>query len=47
MDVFVCWYNDRPHGALDLGVAVSPNMVFVSRLWPEVWMGIASRQFGW
>jgi len=32
---------------LDLDVAVSPDMAFVSRLWPEVWLGIAARQFGW
>jgi len=47
LDDFVVWYNDRPHGALDLDVAESPNMAFVSRLWPEVWLGIAARQFGW
>jgi len=22
-------------------------MAFVSRLWPETWLGIATRQFGW
>ncbi|MDR2720283.1 MAG: DDE-type integrase/transposase/recombinase [Nitrososphaerota archaeon] len=47
LDEFVVWYNDRPHGALNLDIAESPNMAFVSRLWPEVWMGIAARQFGW
>jgi putative transposase len=47
LEEFVCWYNGRPHGALDLDVAESPNMAFVSRLWPEVWLGIAARQFGW
>lgn len=47
LDVFVCWYNDRFHGALNLDIAVSPDMAFVSRLWPEVWMGMASRQVGW
>jgi transposase InsO family protein len=47
LDEFVAWYNDGPHGALNLDIAESPNMAFVSRLWPEVWLGIASRQFGW
>jgi len=44
---FVIWYNDRPHGALDLWEAETPNMAFVSRLWPEVWLGMAAKQFGW
>ena len=46
LEEFVCWYNDRSHGALNLDIAESPNMAFVSRLWPEVWLGIATRQFG-
>ena len=44
---FVVWYNDRPHGALNLWEAETPNMAFVRRLWPEVWLGIAAKQFGW
>jgi transposase InsO family protein len=44
---FVVWYNDRPHGALDLWAAETPNMAFVSRLWSEVWLGMAAKQFGW
>ncbi|MDR1992391.1 MAG: hypothetical protein LBQ98_02670 [Nitrososphaerota archaeon] len=47
LEAFVSWYNDRPQGLFDLDVAESPNMVFVSRLWSEVCLGIASRQFGW
>ncbi|MCL2135683.1 MAG: hypothetical protein FWH37_09115 [Candidatus Bathyarchaeota archaeon] len=47
MDVFVCWCNDRLYGVLDLDVAVSPNMVFVSWVWSEVWMGIVPSQFSW
>jgi len=47
LERFVGWYNNRPHGALDLWEAESPNMAFVRRLWPEVWLGIAARQFGW
>ena len=41
------WCNVWSHGVLDLNVVWSLNMAFVSRLWPEVWLGIASRQFGW
>lgn len=44
---FVVWYNGRPHGALNLWEAESPDMAFVRKLWPEVWLGIAARQFGW
>jgi len=44
---FVNWYNNRPHGALNLWAAESPNMAFVRKLWPEVWLGIAAKQFEW
>jgi putative transposase len=44
---FVNWYNNRPHGALNLWEAESPNMAFVKRLWPEVWLGIVVKQFSW
>jgi putative transposase len=47
LEAFVVWYNDRPHGALNLWEAETPNMAFVRRLWPEVWLGIAAKQFGW
>jgi hypothetical protein len=47
LDEFVCWYNDHSHGALDLDIAESLNMAFVSMLWPEVGLGIAARQFRW
>ncbi|MDR0460117.1 MAG: hypothetical protein LBH62_01575 [Nitrososphaerota archaeon] len=47
LEDFVVWYNDRPHGALNLWEAETPNMAFVRRLWPEVWLGIAAKQFGW
>ena len=43
LDDFVVWYNDRLHGVLDLDVAVSPDVAFVSGLWSEVWLGIAAR----
>jgi len=44
---FVDWYNNRPHGALNLWEAESPNMAFVRKLWPEVWLSIAAKQFRW
>jgi len=47
LEDFVCWYNGRPHGALNLWEAETPDMAFVRRLWPEVWLGIAAKQFGW
>ena len=47
LEAFVAWYNDRPHEALNLWEAETPNMAFVSRLWPEVRLGVAARQFGW
>jgi transposase InsO family protein len=47
LNEFVDWYNNRPHGALNLWEAESPNMAFVRKVWPEVWLGIAAKQFGW
>ncbi|MCL2257703.1 MAG: hypothetical protein FWC14_05885 [Candidatus Bathyarchaeota archaeon] len=47
MGEFVVWYNVRPRGALDLWEAESSNVVFVSRLWSEVWLGIVAKQFEW
>jgi transposase InsO family protein len=47
LDDFVVWYNDRSHGAFNLWEAETSNMAFVRRLWPEVWLGIAAKQFGW
>ncbi|MCL2358997.1 DDE-type integrase/transposase/recombinase [Candidatus Bathycorpusculum sp.] len=44
---FVDWYNNRPHGAFNLWEAETPNMMFVKKLWPEVWLSMATRQFGW
>jgi putative transposase len=44
---FVGWYNNRPYGAFNLWEAETLNVVFVKRLWPEVWLGMAARQFGW
>ena len=32
LDDFVCWYNGRPHGALNLWEAETPDMAFVKRL---------------
>ncbi|MDR2700490.1 MAG: hypothetical protein LBC12_06800 [Nitrososphaerota archaeon] len=44
---FVVWYNGRFHGALNLWEAETSDMAFVKRLWLEVWLGIAVKQFGW
>jgi hypothetical protein len=47
LEAFVVWYNNRPHGAFNLWEAKTPEIVFVKRLWSEVWLGIAAKQFGW
>jgi hypothetical protein len=47
MSLLFIWYNGRSRGVLDLWEAEIPNMVFVSCLWSEVWLGLAAKQFGW
>jgi putative transposase len=47
MDKLVEWYNNRPHGALNLRRAETPNQAFVRKMRPEVWMGFAVKLFDW
>ncbi len=47
LDDLVKWYNDRPHGALNLWKAETPNIAFAKKMWPEVWLGLAAKSFGW
>jgi hypothetical protein len=42
------WYNEEvPHGALNLEIAETPNQVFIHKMRPEVWMGLATKAFKW
>jgi transposase InsO family protein len=41
------WYNNRPHGALNLRRAETPNEAFIRKMPPEVWLGFAFKMFGW
>jgi putative transposase len=47
LDDLIEWYNDRPHGALNLRRAETPNEAFIGRMHPEVWLGFAVRLFEW
>jgi len=46
-DKMITWYNDRPHGALNLRRAETPNEAFIRKMHPEVWLGFAFKMFGW
>ncbi len=41
------WYNNRPHGALNLRKAETPNKAFIRKMKPELWFGFATKLFGW
>ncbi len=41
------WYNNRPHGSLNLRRAETPNEAFIRKMLPEVWFGFAVKSFGW
>ena len=43
---FMDWYNNRPHGALDLENAETPNDAFIRKLRPEVLLGLFIKNFG-
>jgi putative transposase len=47
LDKMITWYNNRPHGALNLRQAETPNMAFIMKMPPEVWLGFAFKMFGW
>jgi len=47
LDKMVTWYNNRPHGSLNLRRAETPNDAFIRKMHPEVWLGFAFKMFGW
>ena len=47
LEEFVLWYNNRPHGALNLRRAETPNEAFIRKMRPEVWLGLGAKLFGW
>lgn len=47
LEEFIDWYNNRPHGALNLRRAETPNDAFIRKMRPEVWLGLAAKAFGW
>jgi hypothetical protein len=47
LDEMIEWYNNRPHGSLNLRRAETPNQAFIRKMHPEVWLGFAIKVFGW
>jgi putative transposase len=47
LDELVEWYNNRPHGSLNLRWAETPNDAFIRKMRPEVWFGFAAKLFKW
>lgn len=47
LEKMVTWYNNRPHGSLNLRRAETPNDAFIRKMYPEVWLGFAFKMFGW
>jgi putative transposase len=45
-DEFVSWYNDRPHGSLNLERLETPEMAFRLKMRPEAYFRIGHRLFG-
>jgi hypothetical protein len=37
--------NNRPHGALNLRTAETPNDAFIRKMRPEIWFGFAVKLF--
>lgn len=47
IDELVTWYNNRPHGALNLRRAETPNEAFMRKMPQEVWFGFSVKLFNW
>jgi putative transposase len=47
LDKMIEWYNNRPHGSLNLRRAETPNQAFIQKMRPEVWLGFAIKAFDW
>ena len=45
LDELIEWYNNRPHGALNLRIAETPNDAFIRKMRPEVWFGFTVQLF--
>ena len=41
------WYNNRPHGSLNLRFAESPNQAFIRKMPQECWFWVARELFNW
>ena len=46
-EVFIEWYNNRPHGSLNLRRAETPEMAFWRKMPIEYYYGLAAKFFGW
>jgi putative transposase len=44
---FVTWYNNRPHGSLNLRRAETPEMAFWRKMSAEYYYGLTAKFFGW
>ena len=42
-DEFICWYNNRPHGNLDIQCLETPKMAFGRKMPPEAYFAIGHR----
>jgi len=45
-DEFICWYNNRPHGSLNIQCLETPEMAFMRKMAPEAYFAIGHRLFG-
>lgn len=43
----LAWYNNRPHGSLNLRFAESPNQAFIRKMPQECWFWMARDLFNW
>lgn len=46
-DQLIEWYNNRPHGCLNLRRAETQSMAFGRKLPTVYWFGLGYRSFGW
>ena len=45
-DEFICWYNNRPHGSLNIQCLETPEMAFRRKMPLEAYFAIGHRLFG-
>ena len=46
-DEFIEWYNNRPHGSLNLRRAETPEIAFWRKMPPEYYYALATKFFKW